>query len=722
MARLIGFNRRTTAALVAAMSPGAVALANGSAENILLIIDPTNPVSLHIGNHYKQARNIPDSNVLYMRVAANNYTDFKAIIQPAFADTLTQRGIGPLIDYVVLAPTDVYFIPAPNLIVDQCSPVNRFSITSCFAMSQFSSTIVAGTPVEATNMYFSASDSAGSFDASVGYLNGTQNASGSARRFYVSSLLGYTGQQGSTAAELVSVINRSVAVDGTRPVGTFYYMNNAGDAARNVRQPGYAAAATAINSRGGAGQQLAGILPTDRINVQGVMTGNATLNIPGANMTILPGAFCDHLTSFAATFEDFSQTKLTAWITAGASGSSGAVEEPCNYTGKFPSPKFHIWYFQGMSLGAAHLRSLQFLPFQHLLYGDPMTRPYARLPTVSVVNPPAAPVRGTVSLQTTSAATFPSATVSALELLVDGVSRGSIVPSVTNTFTLDTSNLNDGWHDVRVLARDSSALRNVGRWTGSIIVDRYGRKPVLEASASTGNLATAFVFTPADAGIAAAPVRRVHLLQNGRIIAARPDLGPMTVFGTNLGAGAASVSVEIEYADNRVARSAPITVQIENSGTPGSSLPQAFSFTKTLVGATAHVVELPGVFADAQSSAQYFLQSLPGQATILNNSGSAGFKIVRPNSGATGQDTFRYSVTTPGGTSAQGTVTIRYAALQTCAADFNADGTLNGDDLGDYINSYFSPSPNHLVDTNADGGVDADDLGDYINLFFAGCA
>lgn len=56
-----------------------------------------------------------------------------------------------------------------------------------------------------------------------------------------------------------------------------------------------------------------------------------------------------------------------------------------------------------------------------------------------------------------------------------------------------------------------------------------------------------------------------------------------------------------------------------------------------------------------------------------------------------------------------------------CAvADFNQDGDLNPDDLGDYINCYFGIPPCDGADFNNDGDVNPDDLGDYINAYF-GC-
>lgn len=51
--------------------------------------------------------------------------------------------------------------------------------------------------------------------------------------------------------------------------------------------------------------------------------------------------------------------------------------------------------------------------------------------------------------------------------------------------------------------------------------------------------------------------------------------------------------------------------------------------------------------------------------------------------------------------------------------DFNNDGTVDADDLADFINAFFGQPPDPRTDFNHDGSLDADDLGDYINAFFA---
>ena len=65
---------------------------------------------------------------------------------------------------------------------------------------------------------------------------------------------------------------------------------------------------------------------------------------------------------------------------------------------------------------------------------------------------------------------------------------------------------------------------------------------------------------------------------------------------------------------------------------------------------------------------------------------------------------------------------LAYAnAKPACRPDYDGDGFLNPDDLGDYITDYFSPAPTPIADWNGDGLVNPDDLGDYITAYFYGC-
>ena len=54
-----------------------------------------------------------------------------------------------------------------------------------------------------------------------------------------------------------------------------------------------------------------------------------------------------------------------------------------------------------------------------------------------------------------------------------------------------------------------------------------------------------------------------------------------------------------------------------------------------------------------------------------------------------------------------------------CPADFNNDGSVDPDDLGDYISCFFAgPASCPQADFNADGNTDPADLGDFVNTYF----
>ncbi|MFN7022845.1 MAG: hypothetical protein ACK4WH_16220, partial [Phycisphaerales bacterium] len=53
-------------------------------------------------------------------------------------------------------------------------------------------------------------------------------------------------------------------------------------------------------------------------------------------------------------------------------------------------------------------------------------------------------------------------------------------------------------------------------------------------------------------------------------------------------------------------------------------------------------------------------------------------------------------------------------------ADFNGDGSIDPDDLADFIAGFFSNPADPRTDFNGDGVIDPDDLADFIAAFFGG--
>jgi hypothetical protein len=701
------------AACVLACASG-MARAGGGPENALLIIDPNSAESLYVGNYYRAARNLPDANVLYMDPNAGSYQSWSGVNLNGFNGKLAQSRIADHIDYVIVTPGNDFLVPAPGLISDGCFPVTAFSIASVYTMAQIKSDIVGGgLSSQHPNMYYSTVTSEPrAFRSTVSWLSGSPSTSSSARRYYIGAMLGSTAAAGNTIPEILAMIDRSVAADGTRPAGTFYFMDNSGDPARNVRAPQFPATVSAIAGLGGTAQTLAGLLPPGGSVCLGVMSGFSNANIVGQNMVIVPGAFCDHLTSYAGVLSGTSQSEMSEWIRAGASGSAGTVEEPCNYLGKFNNPRFHAFYYQGMSLGEAYLRTMAYIPFQNLLYGDPLTRPFARIPTVSATLPGSA-VAGMFQFTPTASTTQPGAFITSLDLLIDGVLYSSALPGFP--FSVNTTKLTDGWHDVRVMAYDSTLTQTAGRWAGSLLVNNGGRSSTVGVTPGAGNLTKVFTF---DFGASGGTLKEMRLLHNGRVVAARDTLGPMFVWGQTFGAGPVSVQAEAEFTDGSTARSAPIPLNIDYSnGTLSGLNPVAFTYTKRVFLGSPAVVELPATFDTDPADAVYTLVTGPSQGTLA---GDGAWRVLTPNANACGQDTIVFRVQTPSGQSGNATVKIVYrAAPVACVPDFNGDGQLNLADFGAFQTAFALGQCR--ADINGDGQLNLADFGAFQTAFALGC-
>jgi hypothetical protein len=462
------------------------------------------------------------------------------------------------------------------------------------------------------------------------------------------------------------MIDRSVAVDGTLPAGTFYFMHTNDPARSGPRDGGFPGAVAAILGLGGNAQLLFADLPIGNFDCLGIMTGLADPNIDGANLAILPGAFCDHLTSYAGTLDSSSQTKMTRWIAKGASGTSGTVEEPCNYPGKFVSPRLHVFYRQGLSLGEAWFRSMGFAPFQTLFIGDPLARPFAYIPVVTLDGVPAGPASGTIALTPHATTSHPTAHIASFDLLVDGVTRSTC--AVGGHFVLDTTALADGTHEWRAIAYDDTLVKSAGRTTGTILVSNRGRVASLAPAASSGDLRTRFDFTASGSG---GTVSELRLLQGNRVVAASSAVSAtLSVCGQNLGAGSVRLVLEAQFIDGSLARSAPVDVAVAYSGgAPSGHAPVASSYTKRVLTTQAAVVELPASFDDDLATESTTIVMAPVQSTLIGGSGP--YRILRPNAGASGTDAFTFQVTTASGTSSVETVFIDYDAPVACPAPTN---------------------------------------------------
>jgi uncharacterized protein (TIGR03790 family) len=180
---------------------------------------------------------------------------------------------------------------------------------------------------------------------------------------------------GRTLQNAKILIDRGVTSDHTRPVSSAY-LNITSDKHRNSRTAQFVNAARIISDR----YPVRTIESDDVPNLFDVMfffTG--AKQVPYLErLGFLPGAMADHLTSAGGVLIGGSQMSILDWIEAGATGSFGAVIEPCNFPQKFPDPALAMMYYlNGETMIEAYWKSVLW-PGQGVFVGEPLARPFAR--------------------------------------------------------------------------------------------------------------------------------------------------------------------------------------------------------------------------------------------------------------------------------------------------------------------------------------------------------
>jgi uncharacterized protein (TIGR03790 family) len=174
-----------------------------------------------------------------------------------------------------------------------------------------------------------------------------------------------------------ALIDRGVSSDSTSPAGTAYLLSTS-DGSRNVRSSNYPMAEAILN---GQSRVRAKIVNGDELrdskDVLFYFTGKR--QVEGLEtLGFVPGAIADHLTSFGGALDGHDQMSALRWLEAGATGSYGAVVEPCNLTQKFPFPAVAIGnYLRGDTLIEAYWKSVA-MPGQGIFIGEPLAAPFRR--------------------------------------------------------------------------------------------------------------------------------------------------------------------------------------------------------------------------------------------------------------------------------------------------------------------------------------------------------
>ncbi|MEX0585947.1 MAG: hypothetical protein WD176_04850 [Pirellulales bacterium] len=546
------------ASLLVAIALPSAGLAGGGPENVFLLVNRRSWQSQTVANHYIQLRGIPASNVLSLDwdggPDSTSIDLFRQkILQPAL-EAMAQRGLAGQIDYLIYSSDFSYSIDLSGEAPSDIPADNRRafaptgSINGVTYLWQFVMARSPGYFARNMNEYMRHSESQPRDNQTRGFRswygwgsNGSLRETGG-RHYLLSTMLAVTSGSGNSVPEVISYLERSAKADGTKPRGTIYYANNPEDPRRSrPRHDLFSDAVKKLRTVGVEAEVLTGNAPTNKRDVQGVMLGTAKFNWEQTGSTLLPGAIADHFTSFGGVMRKGgrSQTTLAEFMRHGAAGASGTVVEPLAILDKFPHPLIHYHYAQGCTLAEAFYQSV-FWPYQLLIVGDPLCRPWAKIPQVTVSGVTAkAKVKGSIALRPTAKG---GATIARFELFVDGVRHSKCKPGAA--LTLDTTTLPDGYHELRVVAIDATPIETQGRAVIPVAIDNGGKKLTLTASVTkTARWGQTLVFSAASDGADSIVVMHNHrplgTIQGakGRVSINPKELGrgPVTVSAVAVG-------------------------------------------------------------------------------------------------------------------------------------------------------------------------------------------
>jgi uncharacterized protein (TIGR03790 family) len=554
-----------------------ISLAGGGPENVLLLVNANSDDSKTIANYYIRMRQIPPQNVVYINwrggMRATKGDVFRSrILMPAIK-WIDDHKLNPQIDYLVYSADFPTRIDLNNLFTTVSLPPRYDATASINGASYLTPYVVSQDPGIAmphTNWYvpgpvqpnlqtcqqLANAPSRGFRSLYQWDQNGKRTKDPKAgQRYLLSTVLGVTYGRGNTVDEILSYLKRAVEADGTRPKGTIYYMENE-NIRSNVRDKCYPGVAAEIKKLNVRSVVQKGILPQRAPDVMGLMAGVNIFNWKQSGSKVLPGAICEHLTSYGGDMSDgASQTPLSEFLRQGAAGSSGTVKEPGAVQFKFPLPTLQLHYARGCSLAEAFYQSVTG-PYQLLIVGDPLCQPWAEFPTVTVEGiKPDQQLSGSVAI-TPSGRTSDGKPLRMVDVFLDGKLLVRLAPG--KTVNLDTTKVPDGYHEIRVVGTASGPIETQGRIVIPVTVNNKNAKLELSTSQPlTLDHAAKLRVSVRQTGATAIEIR-----QNSQVVArVQGEAGDVEIAATTLGRGPSTLQAFSE--GEAPAVSAPMQVVVK---------------------------------------------------------------------------------------------------------------------------------------------------------------
>ena len=434
------------------------AMALGPHE-VLILANDRSANSIEIAKEYARLRGIPEVNIVRLGFSAELTAKFPSISPDEFSkfiwnpvmQAMKARGIDDHIlawVYSTDFPTAIVFDPVIS-IQGLTFLRNRLPEKDKVYRGTYLSPLFAGPDNQGSDGF-----SSQTFDVHREWLGEDMPLP--------SMMLGYTGEMGNTKEDVLKCLGRGAGSDGTAPAGTVYFVTN-GDVRSSCRAWQFPRAVSELQ-RHGVNSVITNEFPAGA-KIIGLMTGSAWVSPEAGANTYLAGAMAEHLTSAAGVFNSGDQTKLTAWIQAGATASAGTVTEPLSIWNKFPCARFYVHYAAGCTMIESFFQSIR-CPLQILLVGDPLARPWGRKGEVILDGLDSEAVAGMIKV-TADVKCSDESSYRNFMFLLDGKVVGHDM-----ILHLNTAELPEGAHMLRAVAYKTGFARNQLFVEKKIIVKR----------------------------------------------------------------------------------------------------------------------------------------------------------------------------------------------------------------------------------------------------------
>jgi uncharacterized protein (TIGR03790 family) len=336
--------------------------AGGSGLNVVVVVNQASSNSVQLGNYYCEQRQVPPQNLLRINWTGGNtswqFSDFtNTLLNPLLA-MLAANQLTNQIAYVVLCMDIPFAVSSPASATLNSTTSSLFYGFKPDAVSDFTECNLAA---DSTNLY---AGSESIFQLTPPLADGSN--------FFLTTMITGTNLAG---AEMV--VNQGVASDSTFPTQTVY-LAKSDDEARNVRFVLFDNAIFNTRLRGNYSLARTNLdVVADLGPLSGCQSGLTDFAVVGDDFA--PGSLADNLTSYGGViFDDNTgQLNMLAFLQAGAAGTYGTVDEPCNFLQKFPIPQDYFWQARGFSLAECYYMSVT-NPYQGLLVGEPLAAPFAQ--------------------------------------------------------------------------------------------------------------------------------------------------------------------------------------------------------------------------------------------------------------------------------------------------------------------------------------------------------